>query len=386
MANPSGDSDKPRGVLGWLKVNWPLTLVGCTLLAAAATTLAVDPPATARDLRSPLLGEPSRIARGDRAPAPPPPGLQEQLEALAKSYREPVGVAVTEVERGWIVSSGGEDLYPQQSVSKLWVTLTVLDQVDRGELALDSPVMVWPEDRSVFSQPVTQMIGRLGYPTTVEDLVRRSLIQSDNAANDKLIEVAGGVEAVSEALAAKQLDDIRIGADEKNLQSTIAGLVWDPKLAGWRFKEAREKLPPLVREAALNAYLADPLDGASPVGIVQALAALKRGELLSPAGTQVMLSYMAQSTTGPLRLRGGLPLDWKIAHKTGTGQDFGGASVGINDVALLTAPDERVYAVAVMMPRTWAPVPRRLAFMQSVSRLVVASWAADSAASGDPPR
>ena len=36
----------------------------------------------------------------------------------------------------------------------------------------------------------------------------------------------------------------------------------------------------------MERYLADPLDGASPVTIAQALAALKRGELLSPASTQ----------------------------------------------------------------------------------------------------
>jgi beta-lactamase class A len=246
--------------------------------------------------------------------------------------------------------------------------------------------MMWPEDRSVFSQPVTRQIGAVGYPTTVEDLVRRSLVESDNAANDKLIALVGGVEAVAAALESKTLSNIRIGADEKNLQSTIAGLVWEPGLAGWRFKEAREKLPRLVREAALNAYLADPLDGASPTAIVKALAALKRGELLSEKQTEVMLRYMGQSTTGPLRLKGGLPADWTIAHKTGTGQDYGGASVGINDVGLLTAPDERVYAVAVMMPRTWAPVPRRLAFMQAVSQLVVQAWATESAAKGDPAR
>jgi beta-lactamase class A len=120
--------------------------------------------------------------------------------------------------------------------------------------------------------------------------------------------------------------------------------------------------------------------------LVKALAALKRGELLSERSTEVMLRYMGEATTGPLRLRGGLPPGWRIAHKTGTGQDYGGASIGINDVGLLTAPDERVYAVAVMMPRTWAPVPRRLAFMQAVSRLTAETWATESAAKGDPAR
>ena len=92
--------------------------------------------------------------------------------------------------------------------------------------------------------------------------------------------------------------------------------------------------------AAMAAYLAEPLDGVAPAAITAALAALSRGELLSPASTQRLVGLMAQARTGPRRLKGGLPAGWSIAHKTGTGQDFQGASVGINDVGLLTAaPD-----------------------------------------------
>ena len=82
--------------------------------------------------------------------------------------------------------------------------------------------------------------------------------------------------------------------------------------------------------------------------------------------------------TGPARLKGGLPSGWKIAHKTGTGQDFEGGSVGINDIALLTAPDGKTYAVAVLMGFTRKPVRERLAVMQSVSRAVSQQWASES--------
>src|SRR3546814_1627452 len=34
---------------------------------------------------------------------------------------------------------------------------------------------------------------------------------------------------------------------------------------------------------------------------------------------------------------------WRIAHKTGTGQDFGRRTAGFNDVGVLTAPDGRRY-------------------------------------------
>ncbi|WP_257836765.1 class A beta-lactamase-related serine hydrolase [Phenylobacterium sp. J426] len=132
-----------------------------------------------------------------------------------------------------------------------------------------------------------------------------------------------------------------------------------------------------MREAALADYLRDPLDGAQPAAITRALARLHKGELLSPAATQHLLGLLADVRTGPQRLKGGLPPGWTIGHKTGTGQDYRGTSVGINDVGLLTAPDGRTYAVAVMMRRTHKPVPQRLELMQAVTRTVAAHWAGD---------
>jgi beta-lactamase class A len=312
------------------------------------------------------------------APQPGPRSLQEKLERIVAGYGEQVGVAVSRVDRNWVASVGGNQLYPQQSVSKTWVALSIFEAVDQGRLNLDQPVLMRPEDRSVFSQPIASQIGDTGFVTTIRDLLRRALIQSDNAANDKLMSLAGGVEGVRAVLEAKGFAPrIRLGADERHLQSTIAGLVWNASYnTAPDFNAARNRLPREARDAAMDRYLADPLDGASPVAIAQALAALKRGELLSPSSTQTMLEIMAKARTGPRRLRGALPAGWHIAHKTGTGQDWRGASVGINDVALLTAPDGQVYSVAVMIRRTHQATPARLAMMQAVTRAVVDDWEA----------
>jgi beta-lactamase class A len=88
-----------------------------------------------------------------------------------------------------------------------------------------------------------------------------------------------------------------------------------------------------------------------------------------------MLGLMGEARTGNSRLRGGLTHGWTLAHKTGTGPDWRGASVGINDVGLLTAPDGRTYAVAVMIRQTKAPASARHRIMQSVTRAVAAQWA-----------
>ena len=51
-------------------------------------------------------------------------------------------------------------------------------------------------------------------------------------------------------------------------------------------------------------------DGASPLAITNALTRLARGELLSPASTRLMLDTMARTTSGPQRLRAGVPAGW----------------------------------------------------------------------------
>ncbi|PZQ62389.1 MAG: serine hydrolase [Phenylobacterium zucineum] len=315
-----------------------------------------------------------------RTSAKAPEALQSRLDELAAAYGEEVGIAVTDVTAGWTAGVDQDRPYPQQSVSKLWVAIAIMKAVDEGRLDVESPVLLSEADRSVFFQPVSYKIGANGYTTAMSDLLRRALVESDNAANDRLMRELGGPEGVADTLHGMGLSSVKVGAYERDLQAATAGLVWQAGYGiGWNFQAARQALPMEVREAAMAAYLAEPLDGAAPAAITAALAALSRGELLAPASTQRLIGLMAEARTGPRRLKGGLPPGWSIAHKTGTGQDFKGASVGINDVGLLTAPDGRTYAVAVMMRHTRHSVPERLAFMQSVTRAVAEQWAAGGA-------
>lgn len=353
----------------------PRTLAAAAALvvgAIGAGGLAMQHQAKASEAR--LTGAPLPVDIPEPI-KPAPRALQEQLDALARAYGEEVGIAVTDVAEGWTAGVDAEGYYPQQSVSKLWVAMAVLKAADEGRLDVDAQVTLRHEDRSVFYQPVAYNIGPAGYTTQISSLLRRAIVESDNAANDRLMREAGGPDSVSLALAELGLSGVTVGAYERDLQALVAGLTWRPEYGiGWNFQAAREQLPRATREAALQSYLADPLDGAQPAAITRGLAALHRGELLSAQSTERLLTLMSQVRTGPRRLKGGLPPGWKIGHKTGTGQDYRGASVGINDVGLLTAPDGRTYAVAVMMRRTKKSVPERLVFMQSISRAVAAEW------------
>jgi beta-lactamase class A len=353
-------------------------VLGGLVAAAALAGGLVSADRAVRLASAPLTAARLEIQRKQAPPAPA--ALQARLDELAAAYGEEVGIAVTDVTQGWTAGVDHERPYPQQSVSKLWVAIAVMKAADEGRLDPYGWVTLTEEDRSVFYQPVSYRIGAGGYATPISDLLRRALVESDNAANDKLMRELGGPEGVAATLEGMGLTGVKVGAYERDLQALTAGLVWQADYGiGWNFQAAREALPMATRQAAMDAYLAQPLDGTAPGEITTALAALSRGELLSPASTEWLIGLMSQARTGPRRLKGGLPAGWTIAHKTGTGQDFRGASVGINDVGLITAPDGHVYAVAVMMRHTRKPVPERLAFMQSITRAVAEQWVRDDA-------
>src|SRR5207248_4074135 len=129
----------------------------------------------------------------------------------------------------------------------------------------------------------------------------------------------------------KHLGAIRFYNGERALQSKIAGLIWSPSYSiGNAFFEARDALPLTVRKASFDRYVADPYDGAAPSAIVNALARLKRGELLAPSSTQHLLAIMSNTKTGANRLKGGLQAGWVLNHKTGTGQVLGTEQAGYN--------------------------------------------------------
>jgi beta-lactamase class A len=316
--------------------------------------------------------------------------LSQTVSRLGETFPGDVGIVVRDVQTGWTSHYRGLDYFPQQSVSKLWVALSLFDQIDRGTIGLANEIVVRPEDLTLFHQPIRALALRPGgFRTTNEDLLLRALTQSDNSANDRLLNLVGGPSVVRTTLGQKGISGVRFGPGETLMQSQIAGLEWKRGYSvGQRFFAARDALPIASRRAAFNAYVADPVDGGTPLGIADALARLKQGTLLSPASTDRMLSIMAQTRTGPQRLKGGLGEGWSLSHKTGTGQVFQGEQAGYNDVGLLTSPNGQAYSVAVLIGRTSQPLPARMKLMHRVVQAAIqydAQLATQRAAALPPP-
>jgi beta-lactamase class A len=310
-----------------------------------------------------------------------PAALSSRIRELGLGFDGRVGIAVQSVDEGWQTGWKADELYPQQSVSKFWVALTAMEAVDRRRVSLDDRVSLGRGDLTLFHQPIAARVLGGGHTTTLGALMFEAITKSDNTANDKLMRSVGGPDAVRSFIARHNIAKVRFYDGERALQSRIAGLIWSQNYSiGDAFYKARNALPYAVRKAAFDRYIEDPYDGAAPSAIVGALARLKRGELLSPSSTARLLSIMGNTKTGANRLKGGLRPGWSLSHKTGTGQVLGSVQAGYNDIGILTAPDGRSYAVAVMIKRTSTPLATRMTLMNNVVRAVIDNHAIRGAA------
>jgi beta-lactamase class A len=364
----------------WSRFGLALALAGLTQVGAAAIINSAQSPSSARPAAAkPTPARPAvRPPQAAQVPAAPrpvqaPSALRDRIVALGRQFDGQVGIAVKSVDEGWTAAWMPDRLYPQQSVSKLWVAITALDAVDKGRVSLEDKVTVGKSDLTLFHQPIaTKVLGNGGHTTTLGALMYEALTKSDNTANDKLMRSVGGPEAVRRMIREKNLGAIRFYDGERSLQSRIAGLTWTQSYSiGRAFYEARNALPMSIRRAAFNRYVEDPYDGATAGAIVDALARLKKGELLSPESTARLLRIMGNTKTGPNRLKGGLAPGWSLSHKTGTGQVLGPVQAGYNDIGVLTAPDGRSYSVAVMIRRTSTPLSTRMTLMNNVVKAVI---------------
>ncbi|NIJ31500.1 beta-lactamase class A [Sphingomonas insulae] len=332
-------------------------------------------PHAPRPAPPPITVQTAPPARPSAPVRPQPPAqLLNAVQALGAGFAGDVGIAVRDIDEGWSVAWAGDTPRPQQSVSKLWVAIAVMDAIDRGRMSLTDPVTVRRSDLTVFHQPIRALVGPDGYRTTVGDLLRGAMTRSDNTCNDVLLWRVGGPEAIRRMLAAKRIAGVTFGPGERELQARTAGLTWRPEWAGgWGFLQARAAMTHAARARALDRYLAAPIDGASANGVTLGLSLLAQGKLLSARSTASLLALMRSSRTGPLRLKSGLRPGWTLAHKTGTGQDLGALSTGYNDVGLLVAPNGHRYAVAVMIASTRVAIGTRMRLMGNVTRAIVAA-------------
>ena len=276
-----------------------------------------------------------------------------------------VGVAAWRLDgKGPVALVNADVLYPMASTFKVAVAGAVLKRVEDGQLKLDQLISI-DLAKMVDSEVIQDRFIHPGLAISVYNLLELMLTESDNTATDYMVEAAGGPAAVTAWVKAQGVDNFRVDGGTDEIIRRWADIGPGPfhEAAAAKFKSD----PEIAKRDAMPwpAFDNDPRDTASPRAMASLLTRIFSGKALKPESTKVLIGIMERCRTGPGRLRGRMPADTKVAHKTGT---IGGT---VNDVGVITLPgDGGQVVVAVYIKASDAPYEQRERTIAEIGRSV----------------
>ncbi len=268
--------------------------------------------------------------------------LQKQIEQMASAAKGRVGVKAILLKTGDSVSLKSNEHFPMQSVYKLPIAMAVLRQVDAGKITLDQKVRVEKSDfvRKGMRSPIRDENPN-GAELTVNELLRLAVSESDGTASDVLLKLVGGSEAAMNYLNKIKVSDMIIANSEKEFgqDQTLQYKNW-----------------------------------ASPDGAIDLLRALHERRGISEQSKALLIKFMTESPTGPKRLKGLLPKDAVVAHKTGTSGTVTGITAATNDIGIITLPNGEKFAIAVFVSDSPADEKTREEVIAKIAKAVWDKW------------
>lgn len=261
-------------------------------------------------------------------------GTGTDLAAIESRLGGRLGVSAASAGRV-LIGHRADARFPLCSTFKVLAVAAVLARVDAGSETLERSVACGPDDLLSYA-PVTRKAletgggGRL----TVSDLCAAALEWSDNTAANLLLARLGGPEGLTAWL--RSLGDplTRLDRTEPTLNTAIPD---------------------------------DPRDTTTPEAMRETLARILLGSVLAPPSRARLEGWMAACQTGFKRLRAGLPPDWPVGDKTGSGDNG-----TVNDVAILRPPGRAPVIATVYVTGSAAPAAAYEAAFAEIGRLVAA--------------
>jgi len=265
-------------------------------------------------------------------------GVQDRLHSLETDIGGRLAVAALDTETDRRIDYGSARLMPICSTFKMLLVGAVLAKVDHGKEQLDRPLKFTKDDLLDFA-PVAKLALPKGQ-ISVEDACAAAIMDSDNTAANLLMATLGGPGAVT--LYARELGDKTTHLD---------------------------RVEPYLNEAMPG----DARDVTSAAAMLNDMGMLLLQNALSPDSRDKLVDWMVRCKTGGARLRAGVPVDWKVADKTGTGER--GTT---NDVAVIWPPGRKPLLIAAYLTGTGASAADRNKVLADIARLAIAEFGSGS--------
>jgi beta-lactamase class A len=295
-----------------------------------------------------------------------PDSINSALSRIARRVNGEVGFTALHIESGMSVSFNGERRFPMASVSKVPMALRYLQLVDRGQIEPSERIRVPITDFRPGSSRLAAWSGGRAVHITIDSLFGLMIGSSDNSATDVILNMSGGPDAATRRIRELGVDEVDVHRSEARTFADLSGIpdtVPESELYRYQYFRMRDALPQAHRDSAREAYVTDPRDTASPQGMAELLLALHGGAGLTSDSHQRLLDIMTGTRTGARRLKGLLPPETPVAHKTGT---MAGA---VNDVGIISLPDGGHLIVAAFVNTLRSSTWRRERTIAEMTRL-----------------
>ncbi|GAA1590453.1 hypothetical protein GCM10009678_85990 [Actinomadura kijaniata] len=227
--------------------------------------------------------------------------LERTLRELETSYQGRIGGAAIDMSTGKAVGYRPHEIFAINSTFKAYACAAVLRKSRDSDPGLMDRVLRWKTGDLVPHSPETEEYTDTGM--TPAQLCRATVTKSDNLAGNLLLKQIGGPAGMTGFFRS-------IGDPVSRLDR------YETELNVWRPGEKR--------------------DTTSPAAAAGSLARITVGDALDPRDRKRLIGWLRGTVTGDTRIRAGLPKDWTVGDKTGTGgADNHGTA---NDVAVAWPP------------------------------------------------
>jgi len=250
-----------------------------------------------------------------------------------------VGVFALDTSNNRQLAYRPDERFAMCSTFKWVLAAAVLAAAERAELTLDAQLAYTSNDLLDYA-PTTRAHVAEG-SMSVAALAEAAVTVSDNTAANLLLAKIGGPSSLTK-LARSLGDNVsRFDRTEPRLNSNRPG---------------------------------DPRDTTTPSAMVRLMQRILCGNTLSLSSRNRLLGWLHASETGKDRLRAGLPEEWIVGDKTGTGGR--GAA---NDIAIAFPPGRAPILIAAYLSDGPAEISRLAAAHAGIARIIAREFRVDDA-------
>lgn len=298
--------------------------------------------------------------------------VEQEVSRLSQMAGGILGVTAIHIETGKRFSQNGSVRFPMASAYKIPIAVQLMSRIDSGRFSLEQLIEVRQSDMHPGSGMIADRFnwpGALqpGLALSVRSLMELMLLISDNSATDICLRLAGGPAAVNACMRRLGVSGLSVDRPTAYLIADWLGVAMNPQQT-WspaRFDSLQKQLTQEQMRAHSVAFDEDPKDTSTPDAMSDLLLNLYTKTILKPETKFLLLDIMRRCETGLTRLKGSLPPNTEVMHKTGT------IGMTANDVGIISLPNDGGHLViSIFTKSSEKPLPERERSIAEVARVL----------------